>query len=95
MVFKEGAGWKCCFDPETGLYTAKIGGGVNQDLYEITKDIDDSCRSDMTHFNTENGAKTVGGAVVKCLCEILGIDEKELSAAKAEEAKIDADIMGV
>ena len=65
------------------------------DLYEITKDIDDSCRSDMTHFNTENGAKTVGGAVVKCLCEILGIDEKELSAAKAEEAKIDADIMGV
>ena len=65
------------------------------DLYEITKDIDDSCRSDMTHFNTENGAKTVGGAVVRYLCSILGIEESELSASKAEEAKIDADIMGV
>ena len=41
MIFKEGNGWKCCYDPETGLYTAKIGDGVNQDLYEITKEIFD------------------------------------------------------
>ncbi len=39
MEFKEGGGWKCCFDPETGRYTAQIGGGVNCDLYEITKEI--------------------------------------------------------
>ena len=41
MEFKEGIGWKCCHDPETGLYTAKIGGGPNMDLYEITKEIYD------------------------------------------------------
>lgn len=41
MIFKEGNGWKCCYDPETGIYTAKIGDGVNMDLYEITKEIFD------------------------------------------------------
>ena len=41
LKFKEGRGWRCCFDTETGLYTAQIGGGVNQDLYEITKEIYD------------------------------------------------------
>jgi hypothetical protein len=39
MEFKEGGGWKCCYDPESGRYTAQIGGGVNCDLYEITKEI--------------------------------------------------------
>jgi hypothetical protein len=39
MEFKEGGGWKCCYDPETERYTAQIGGGVNCDLYEITKEI--------------------------------------------------------
>ena len=39
MEFKKGSGWRCCFDPDTGRYTAQIGGGVNQDLYEITKEI--------------------------------------------------------
>ena len=42
MEFKEGSGWKCCYDPETGLYTAQTGGGVNCSLYEITKEIYDS-----------------------------------------------------
>ncbi len=41
MRFKSGIGWKCCYDPETGLYTAEIGGGPNHDLYEITKEIFD------------------------------------------------------
>lgn len=41
MIFKEGIGWKCCYDPETGLYTARTGGGGNVDLYEITKEIFD------------------------------------------------------
>ena len=41
MMFKEGIGWKCCYDPETGLYTARTGGGGNVDLYEITKEIFD------------------------------------------------------
>ena len=41
MIFKTGNGWRCCYDPETGLYTAEIGGGPNHDLYEITKEIFD------------------------------------------------------
>ena len=41
MIFKNGNGWRCCFDPETGLYTAEVGGGPNHDLYEITKEIFD------------------------------------------------------
>jgi len=39
MEFKEGKGWKCCHDPERGLYTAQTGGGVNCTLYEITREI--------------------------------------------------------
>ena len=41
MIFKKGNCWRCCYDPETGLYTAEIGGGPNHDLYEITKEIFD------------------------------------------------------
>ena len=41
MEFKIGNGWRCCYDPETGLYTAEIGGGPNHDLYEINKEIYD------------------------------------------------------
>ena len=41
MEFKSGNGWRCCYDPKTGLYTAETGGGVNHDLFEITKEIYD------------------------------------------------------
>ena len=41
LQFKEGNGWKCYYDPETGRYTAQLGGGVNCDLYEITKEVYD------------------------------------------------------
>ena len=42
MEFKqEKHSWRCCFDPETGRYTAEIGGGCNHHLYEITKEIYD------------------------------------------------------
>jgi len=35
MEFKEGMGWKACFDEERGLYTAELWGMGNDDLYEI------------------------------------------------------------
>ena len=41
MEFKQGMGWRCCYDPETGLYTAETGGGPNHNLYEINKEIYD------------------------------------------------------
>lgn len=39
MEFKQGPGWKACYDAERELYTAQLGGGVNCTLYEITKEI--------------------------------------------------------
>ncbi len=42
MEFKSGSGWRCCYDPDTGLYTAETGGGVNHNLYQINKEIYDS-----------------------------------------------------
>ena len=39
MEFKSGCGWRCCYDPETGLYTAEIGAGTNHNLYEITEEV--------------------------------------------------------
>ena len=41
LEFKKGGGWRCCYDPETGRYTAETGGGPNHNLYEITKEIYD------------------------------------------------------
>ena len=39
MQFKEGTGWKACYDEQRELYTAEEGGGMAYDLFEITKDI--------------------------------------------------------
>ena len=39
MRFKEGCGWKACYDEETGRYTAKRGGCGYFYLYEITEEI--------------------------------------------------------
>lgn len=41
MQFKQGPGWKACYDEKRGLYTAQTGGGVNCTLYEISKEIYD------------------------------------------------------
>ncbi len=41
MHFKEGDGWRCCYDSDRELYTAETGGGQNHTLYEITKEIYD------------------------------------------------------
>ena len=59
MEFKTGSGWRCCYDPETGLYTAEIGGGVNHDLYEINKEIYD--RVDAPDMETPIGLIHQGG----------------------------------
>ncbi len=39
MIFKEGRGWKACYDPDTGRYTAERGGFGGYHLYEITEEI--------------------------------------------------------
>lgn len=41
LQFKQGRGWKCCYDAKAGTYTAQTGGGVNCTLFEITSDVYD------------------------------------------------------
>ena len=42
MQFKEGSGWKACYDEETGKYTAERKGPGYYHLYEITEEIFDA-----------------------------------------------------
>ena len=44
------------------------------DLYELTTDIPEECRSDMTHFNTPQGTKLLGDKVVNVICKHLNIE---------------------
>lgn len=64
------------------------------DLYAVTKNAPKECWSDMTHFNTVDGIKLVGGAVVDCLCGQLGIDRNTLSEKEAELFEIPEKILG-
>ena len=67
---------------------------VINDLYSITKDIPSQCRSDMTHFNTEQGVKTLGGKVLAVICKELDIDPKDLKDASCIPPEIAKDILG-
>jgi hypothetical protein len=53
MQFKEGNGWKACYDAQTGRYTAERGGCGYYHLYEITEEIyaalADGMRDDETY----------------------------------------------
>ena len=52
MQFKEGSGWKACYDEETGIYTAERGGCGYYHLFEITKEIFDALADGMTDEET-------------------------------------------
>ena len=47
MEFKEGYGWKACYDEERNLYTAERGGSGYYHLYEITSEIYDALQDGM------------------------------------------------
>ena len=51
---------------------------VIDDLYSVTADCPDECKSDMTHFNTPKGAALVGGKVLSVICQELGISAGEV-----------------
>ena len=52
MQFKEGIGWKACYDETTGKYTAERGGSGYYHLYEITKDIFEYLKDGMSDRDT-------------------------------------------
>ena len=64
------------------------------DLYSVTENIPDSCRSDLTHFNTPNGVALVGGKVLSVLCGAAGIDESSLEAADTAPNEVDKKTLG-
>ena len=64
------------------------------DLYAVTENIPDSCRSDLTHFNTPDGVRVVGGKVLDVLCGALGIGRDSLTGAEAKVNEIDKKTLG-
>ncbi len=52
MQFKEGDGWKACFDEAAGRYTAERGGCGYYHLYEITEEIFEALADDMRDEET-------------------------------------------
>ncbi|MBR1690653.1 MAG: hypothetical protein IJ713_07760 [Oscillibacter sp.] len=48
MQFKEGMGWKACFDETAGRYTAEYGDSGDYHLYEITSEQFAALESGMT-----------------------------------------------
>lgn len=64
------------------------------DLHSATENAPKECWSDMTHFNTVDGIKLVGGQVVACLCGHLGIDRSALAEKEAELFEIPERILG-
>ncbi len=79
---------------EIALSALKGTDTVINDLYSLTKDIPSECRSDMTHFNTEQGVKTLGGKVLAVVCKELGINPKDLKDASCIPPEIAKDILG-
>jgi hypothetical protein len=52
MEFKQGDGWKACYDEESGIYTAERSGCGYYDLYEITKETYDLLEDGMSDHDT-------------------------------------------
>lgn len=52
MKFKQGIGWKACYDETTGRYTAERGGCGDYHLYEINEEIFDSLKDGMRERDT-------------------------------------------
>ena len=48
MFFKNGSGWKACFDRDSGRYFGEYGGIQSYHLFEITKEIFDQLDEKMT-----------------------------------------------
>lgn len=64
------------------------------DLYALTENIPDACRSDLTHFNTPDGVALLGGRVIEVICRNLGIDASALCEKSAEVNEIDKKTLG-
>ena len=52
MEYKQGMGWKACYDEERELYTAQRSGAGYYQLYEITKEIYEALADGMSDLDS-------------------------------------------
>lgn len=67
---------------------------IINDLYAITKNCPESCRSDMTHFATPEGTALLGGKVLATICKALDISSSEINLKDFEMEKFSEDYIG-
>ena len=64
------------------------------DLHTVAKTAPAECWSDVTHFNTVEGIRRMGGAVVDCICEKLDVDRSALAEKEAKLFEIPELLLG-
>ena len=64
------------------------------DLHTVAKTAPAECWSDVTHFNTVEGIRRMGGAVVDCICEKLDVDRAALAEKEAKLFEIPELLLG-
>lgn len=67
---------------------------IVNDLYAHTKNVPAECCSDMTHYNTPEGAAYMGGKVLSVICDTLGISASDVNVEGFELEKYTADNIG-
>ena len=67
---------------------------IINDLYPLTLALPASARSDLTHFNTDEGCRYLGSWVATALARALDIDPATLPAVDAKASAIAADVLG-
>lgn len=67
---------------------------IIDDLFPLTLTLPAEARSDLTHFNNDEGCRYLGSWVTACIARALDIDPATLGAVDAKAAAISADILG-
>ena len=57
------------------------------DLYALAKTFPNEYHSDAVHFYTDKGTEMLGGRVLSVICEMLGIEAKEINIEGFEPEK--------
>ena len=79
---------------ETALATLADTDTVIDDLYTHSCHVTPECCSDMTHYNTPEGAAYMGGKVLSVICRELGISPAEVKVEGFELEKYTAENIG-
>lgn len=67
---------------------------IINELFDYTLSLPESCRSDMTHFNTPDGMQAMGNKVLSVICNELCIDAKEIKLEDFVPEKYDDKTIG-